>query len=197
MRTAATWADGALSVDLPGGPVSGVPRPTGETRTVDYWGRREVVEIVEGPWAEAFGRHLGRDVLLARARPGAVVYGAPVSVVTSGSLALLAQRLGGPVAGARFRATLEVWTGDTPMRLEDDWVGRTLRVGSALLRVREPVPRCAVVDLDPRSGVRDADVLRLLAGYRRGHEGVTFGVDAEVVTPGRVRSGDPVELGRD
>jgi uncharacterized protein YcbX len=198
MQVVAGWADGVLSVTVPGsGPLVGVPEPTGEQRKVDYWGRTAEVEVLGGPWADALGAHLGRDVLLARARPGEVVYGGSVTLVTTGSLALLAERLGAPAAGERFRATFEVDTGDLPAHAEDDWVGRTLALGSAEVTVRGVVPRCAVVDHDPVSGRRDRDVLRTLAGYRRGQGEVFFGVDAEVTGPGRVQTGDRVELGRD
>ena len=192
------WTDGVLSVRLPGaGPVSEVPEPTGEVRKVDYWGRTAEVEVQGGPWADLLSGHLGRDALLARARPGEVVYGGSVTLLTTGSLALLAERLGAPAAGERFRATFHVDTGDLPAHVEDDWVGRTLTLGEAEIVVRGVVPRCAVVDFDPASGQRDADVLRTLAGYRRGQGEVFFGVDAEVTSPGRVETGARVELGRD
>ena len=197
LRTEATWRSGVLSVSLPSGTVEGTPARTGETRKVDYWGRTAEIEVLDGPWAEAYSAHLGREVLLARAEPGEVVYGGSVTLVTSASLALLGERLGRPAAGARFRATLQVQTGDLPAHIEDDWVGRVLDVGPARLRVLGAVPRCAVIDLDPESGVRDAPLMQVLAGYRRGVGEVTFGVDAEVVTPGRVATGDRVELGED
>jgi uncharacterized protein YcbX len=197
LQTDATWASGVLSVSLPAGTVEGEPTRLGEQRSVDYWGRIATVEVVDGPWAEAYSEHLGREVLLAYAEPGEVVYGGSVTLVTSASLALLGERVGRAVEGARFRSTLQVQTGDLPVHAEDDWVGRMLEVGSARLRVRGVVPRCAVVDLDPASGVRDAEVLQVLAGYRRGVGEVTFGVDAEVMVPGRVADGDRVELGED
>jgi uncharacterized protein len=197
LRTEATWRSGVLSVSLPSGTAEGTPVRTGELRTVDYWGRSAKVEVVDGPWAEAYSQHLGREVLLARAEPGEVVYGGSVTLVTSASLALLGERLGRPAAGARFRATLQVDTRDLPAHVEDDWVGRVLDVGPARLRVLGVVPRCAVIDLDPESGVRDAALMQVLAGYRRGVGEVTFGVDAEVVSAGRVATGDRVELGED
>ncbi len=197
LQAQASFASGVLTVELPGGTVAAEPAPTGEVREVDYWGRSARVEVVDGPWAAAYRAHLGREVLLARAAPGEVVYGGSVTLVTSGSLALLAERLGRPAVGARFRATFEVDSGDARAHVEDDWAGRTLRVGTARLRVRGAVPRCAVVDLDPASGVRDAEVLATLAVYRRHQGEVSFGVDAEVIAPGRVVTGDRVELGRD
>lgn len=192
--------DGArLSVSLPGGEqAEGVPESRGEVREVDYWGRRERVELMTGPWSEVLSRHLGYDVRLARVlRPAGVVYGAPVSLVTTSSLERLGRELGRAVEAERFRSTLVLDTGDLPPHAEDGWAGRELRVGEAVLRVRRPIPRCAVVDLDPASGARNAPVLRALAGYRRVDSEICFGVDADVTVAGRVRVGDRAVLGRD
>lgn len=199
MQATSHWADGVLTVRLDGADLSaehaGRPELTGRRMEVDYWGRRAVVEEVAGPWAAAFSRHLGYDVVLARSsRPGEVVYGASVTLVTTGSLSLLGERVGQDVEDARFRATLLV-DADEP-HVEDSWVGRRLRVGDATLLVRATVPRCAVVDVGPVTGIRDAAVLKSLAGYRRGEHEVHFGVDAVVVVPGVVRTGDLAELER-
>lgn len=198
VQVAAHLVGDRLRLELPSGPVEERLRPTGEKRSVDYWGRRAEVELVEGPWAAALAAHLGRDVALARpVRARDVVYGGPVSLVTSSSLRLLAERLGVPVAGERFRATFLLATPGLDPHAEDGWVGHELQLGEATVRVRGPVPRCAVVDLDPVSGARDVPVLRTLAGYRRGDGEIRFGVDADVTVPGRVSVGDRVVLGRE
>lgn len=199
VQVVATLDGSRLSVAVPGRePVGGVPEPSGEVRTVDYWGRREQVELVDGPWESVLSRHLGYDVRLARVlRPGGVVYGAPVSLVTTSSLEELGRRVGRPVEAERFRATLVLETEGLPPHVEDDWVGRELRVGDAVVRVRGRVPRCAVVDLDPASGVRTVPLLRALAGYRRDVSEICFGVDADVTEAGQVRVGGRAVLGRD
>ncbi|MFP5252851.1 MAG: hypothetical protein ACLGH4_03540, partial [Actinomycetes bacterium] len=127
-----------LRVGLPGGEtVEAVPVPTGEVREVDYWGRHEPVEPVVGPWSALLSRHLGYDVVLARVRrPAGVVYGAPVSLVTTSSLERLAGVLGRPVEAERFRATLVLDTGGLPAHVEDGWVGREIHVGRTALRIR-------------------------------------------------------------
>ena len=196
LRASASWRAGVLSVDLNGVTYAGKPSPSGETLKVDYWGRTAAVEICTGPWAAAYSEYLGFDVVLAGpVTPGEVVYGASVTVVTTGSMRLLAQRLGRDVGSERFRATFLVDTGDAPSHVEDSWVGRELRVGGATVLVRGVVPRCAVVDLDPVTGQSDAPVLRQLAGYRRSHGEINFGVDARVTAAGPVRTGDHVKLG--
>ena len=202
LQASARWASGVLSVELPGRSglrtIEGVPSGTGEELKVDYWGRAAALEVCDGPWAEAYSEHLGFDVLLARSRSaGEVVYGAPVSLVTSSSMRLLSDRLGRTVGSERFRMTFLLDSGDAAAHVEDTWIGRELRIGEATVTVRARIPRCAVVNLDPETGRSDAPVLRELAGYRRSEGDVEFGVDAVVTSAGRVRAGDQAELGRD
>lgn len=200
LRTEAAWESGVLTVTLPHGRVEGVPVPTGQVLKVDYWGRVAAVEVVDGPWAAAYSALLGRQVVLARStNPGEVVYGAPVSLVTTAALATLARKHGGAVEDAAFRATFTIDTsgdieGETALddAAEDPGASRRFRVGAAEIEVRGAVPRCAVVDLDPRNGVRASSVLASLARYRRARDGVTFGIDAVVSRPGRVHVGDVV-----
>ena len=183
-----------VSVALAGGVVRAAPVATGEWLEVDYWGRPAAVEVLDGPWATRFSAHLGRPVVLTRAAPGAVVYGAAVSLVTTSAARELESRLGAAVDQARFRASVVVDTGDGDPDVEDTWLGRELRLGEATVTVRAPVTRCAVIDLDPATGVKDLGVLAALATYRRSADGIAYGVDAVVGRPGTVRPGDPVEL---
>jgi uncharacterized protein YcbX len=189
LRADAAWNGRVLSVELPSGTVADEPVPTGRVRTVDYWGRSTTVEEVAGPWSAAYSAHLGRDVVLAAAGPGEVVYGGAVTLVTSASLARVSEAVGVAVDGARFRATFQL-DGDLPPDAEEGWVGRRLQIGGAEVRVLGVVPRCGVIDLHPASGVRDLGLLKALAGDRPGRAEVTFGVDAEVTVPGRVATGD-------
>ncbi|KRF34178.1 MOSC domain-containing protein [Nocardioides sp. Soil805] len=194
LQTSVAWDGTVLTAELPAVTVSAAPVPTPEVREVDYWGRTAALRVMDGPWAAAYSTHLGREVVLARAAPGEVVYGAVVTLVTRSSLARLAEEVGARVDGARFRSTFELDGDDLAPMVERDWVGRRLRIGDAELRIRGIVPRCAVVDLDPATGVRDLPLVKALASLRQPGGGVVFGVDADVVVPGQVTTGDPAEL---
>jgi uncharacterized protein YcbX len=78
---------------------------------------------------------------------------------------------------------------------EDEWEGRLVRVGDAIVRAGAPVARCANTTYDPATGERDFDTLRAIADYRgRREDGeICFGIYATVEQPGRVRVGDTVE----
>ncbi|QBR93122.1 MOSC domain-containing protein [Nocardioides euryhalodurans] len=190
LQTSAVWDWTVLSVALPSGVVEGTPVATGEVHHVDYWGRSTAVEVVAGPWAAAYSAHLGREVVLVSGAPGDLVYGGPVTLVTSASLARLADEVGAPVDAARFRATFELDGGELDPDAEQEWVGRRVRIGVAEVRVRGVVPRCAVVDVHPETGVRDLALLSSLADRRSSRGEPVFGVDAEVTVPGRIHAGD-------
>lgn len=192
LQVVTRWQDGVLSVELPTEHLEGVPVGTGSMRTVDYWGREARVEIVDGPWAAGYSRFLGYEVVLARPlTSGEVVYGATVSVVTTQSLRWLVERVGHEVEPERFRSTLLIDSGPRACRTENAWVGRQLRVGEARLRVVSAVPRCAVIDLDPSTGLRNRSLLGAIADSRGGE--ITLGLDAVVLRPGRVRVGDTIQ----
>ncbi|WP_300676951.1 MOSC N-terminal beta barrel domain-containing protein [Nocardioides sp.] len=184
-----TGARPSLSITAPDGErVVAVPTPTGRHLRCDYWGREVDLALMVGPHAALVGRVLGRDVALAAAPPRGVVYGAGLTLLTRASLDELAARTGTAVDPARFRASAVIET-DEAAGAEDGWAGRELRLGTATVKVGAPVGRCAVIDLDPRTGERAGRLLRALADYRpRTPAGEpAFGVYAEVVTPGLIR----------
>jgi uncharacterized protein YcbX len=199
----AEWQDDVLTVELGERTLRDVPRATGETLDVSYWGRPIRVDVVEGPWAEPFSHLLGQRVLLARARTGDVVYGGAVSITTAASLAALrvvsrdapgvAESLPPRCHDARFRSTLVIDTTATSYDQpgsENAWVGHELVVGAATVRLTAPVVRCGVVDLDPVTGRRDLHLLDALPRSAAGEP--VFGLQGEVTRPGLVRRGDAV-----
>lgn len=174
---------GILSMSLPSGAsVAASPGPTGQTVSCDYWGRSVVLALMDGPHAGLVSDLLGQDVRLAAAPRGGVVFAAPVTIVGTASL----RALGADVEAARFRATLVVET-DEPW-IEDTWLGTEVQVGDAVLRVGGPVPRCAVIDHHPETGVKDRRLLKELVARRpvNGAGEPMFGVYAEVVRGGSV-----------
>lgn len=183
-----------LELTLPDGTsVSGSARPDGRPIVVDFYGRDVRARIVEGDFAQALSSYAGHDVVLARADDGEALDVRPVTLVSLESVAELARRGGheGPLSAARFRMTFEIEGVGEP-HAEDSWEGRSFRVGEAVLRVGDAVPRCVVTTLDPATGLRDFPTLRVLRDYRRVSRrgNVHFGVYADVLEPGTVRIGD-------
>lgn len=85
---------------------------------------------------------------------------------------LLGQRLG----TERWRGNL--WIEGCEAFAEQDWIGRTLRIGDALLIIREAIGRCAATSVDTQTGRPDTDMVRTLTDAY-GH--ANFGVYAEVI----------------
>jgi uncharacterized protein YcbX len=192
--TEATWENGILSIEIDGRTIDGVPVAAGDVE-FDYWGRPAELELLDGPWAAHYSALLGKPVTLARGRrPGEFVYGATVSLMTTAAVRWLERLSGHDVDPARFRSNFTVAAeGDEPV--EREWIGSQLRLGEATVRVLEPIGRCAVIDLDPSSGTKDARTLKTLAMADRARYGtLEFGVYAEVTSHGLVIVGDEVAL---
>ena len=156
--------------------------------------------LVLGPWADALSAYAGRPLRLVAADPGrtAIDRGAAgaVSVISRASVVRLEQLAGErEVDPRRFRMLIEV-DGPAPHE-EDDWVGRQVRIGEALVAMRGHVGRCLVTTQDPDTGTVDLPVLDMLRSYRSGGgttEPLAFGIYGEVLEPGAVRVGDLVTL---
>ncbi|MBF9068759.1 MOSC domain-containing protein [Streptacidiphilus sp. NEAU-YB345] len=139
---------------------------------------------------------------------------APLHLITTATLdriAALSPR--GTVEAARYRPNLVLRTLPAALSMSDgapggfvenDWLGRDLRIGdrpdSPLLRVIARTPRCAVPTLAHGDLPRDTSALRVLAAHNRvvpldamGPEPCA-GVYAQVVRPGQVRVGDAVRF---
>lgn len=194
--------DGRLILRFPdGSTVEGDVRGSDETIETSFYGRQVAGRIVEGPWAAALSELAGKPVRLARTEREGDGYdrgaSAGASLVSTASLEALRAAAGTdvPVDGRRFRMTVGI-DGAAP-HAEDGWIGSRVRLGHAVVLVRENVGRCSVTTRGPDTGVRDLDTLGAIAAYR-GHipttEPLPFGVWCEVVEPGPVAVGDPVEL---
>lgn len=193
--------DGRLLLRFPDGPEVTGDVELGERIVTSFFGRPVEGRLVDGPWSDALTAYVGRPLRLARTeREGdGVDRGrlAGATLVSTASLDALRVAAGAdePVDGRRFRMTIGI-DGVEP-HAEDGWIGGRVNLGGATVAVREPVGRCAVTTLDPDSGIRDLDTLGTIAGYRGDvptREPLPFGVWCEVVAPGRVAVGDPIEL---
>ena len=161
----------------------------------DFGGRPVRGRLVRGPWNDALSELLAKPVRLVCAdEPGGAFDDAPVSLLSEASLEELARQSGADgVDGRRFRMLVHV-AGTRPHE-EDEWIGRRVRVGDALIRVTKQDPRCRMTTRNPETGIRDFDTLRAIKEYRGVRDGkaIDFGVYADVEQPGRVRVGDSVE----
>jgi uncharacterized protein YcbX len=166
----------------------------GEAVFTPIWGRRVRGRVLQGDWSQALSDFCGDEVMLVRSEePGRCYDEFPVSIVSEASLTHLNQHAGDAVAfdSRRFRPTF-VLSGCTPHE-EDQWLGGVIQIGPELrLYIMARDPRCAITTLDPNTGERDVDTLRLILGYRPNPVAAYFGVYGMVEHPGGVKIGDTV-----
>jgi uncharacterized protein YcbX len=110
-----------------------------------------------------------------------------VSIINLGSVNAIENMVGLPVHPLRFRANLYVdgW----PAWHEFELLGRTLAIGEARLKVVKRIVRCAAVNVDPATAMRDLEIPATLM-RRLGH--ADCGVYAEVVGGGAIAVGDAI-----
>lgn len=109
-----------------------------------------------------------------------------VSIGNMASHRAVEHKLGQGLSEKRWRAN--IWLDGLPPWDEGDWIGKTVRIGSAEIAVREPVVRCLATTANPETGQRDADTLSVL------NEAREFCVYGEVVTSGEIALGDGIEV---
>jgi uncharacterized protein len=131
--------------------------------------------------------------------PGTFQDVAPVTILTTASLRA-ARRLdpGSDWDPRRFRMTILI-SADGESFLENDWLGRTLTIGTVRLSVFAPTPRCVMVTLAQPGLGADREVLRTLARHNRAEVPgaglfACLGAYASVDLGGTIRVGDNVEL---
>ncbi|MGH2914621.1 MAG: MOSC domain-containing protein [Solirubrobacteraceae bacterium] len=169
----------------------------GEAVATSFFNRPREAREVRGPWDDALSGFFEQPLRLVadgsavdRGRHGAI------SVMSRASLrhlAAVAERDG--VDGLRFRMLIEI--DGVEAHEEDGWLGRRIRVGSALVRPCGHVGRCVITTRDPETGEGDLDTLKLLATYRHKigtTEPLAFGIYGEVLEGGRVQVGDEVTV---
>jgi uncharacterized protein YcbX len=115
--------------------------------------------------------------------------GKVISLINLASLADLEAKIGAQRHKRRFRSN--IWFSGAPAWSENDWIGRELAVGGAVLRVTKRTVRCPATEVNPETAQRDANpVAELRALY--GH--ADLGIHAEVIEGGRFAMGDAIEV---
>ena len=180
-RTAYDEATGVLTAEADGRPAFADNLRTGPGREAfavwltDLLGEAATgpLKVLEGPNDYRFMDHPKGDV----------------SVINLASVRDLAEKVGRPLDPLRFRANLYVegW----PAWAENDWTGRALSVGGARAMVFKPIVRCAAIDVDPATAVRDTELPASLFN-EYGH--IFCGLYLHVTESGPVAIGDTLEV---
>jgi hypothetical protein len=186
-----------LAFALPDGErVEGVVEP-GEPVEATLYGVPHPSRRVGGAWEEAISELAGTPLTLLWSERGAVDRGADrggwASIISRASIDGLGTMAGAAAPDARqFRMLFEI--DGLAENEEDEWIGRHVQIGGAVVEPLGDVGRCVTTTRNPDTGEHSFPTLDTLATYRR--EGVAeplpLGVYCDVVEPGRVRLGDSV-----
>ena len=115
----------------------------------------------------------------------------PVSIFSLQSARQLGEETGTPIDKRRFRANIYVDLASSDGFAENDFVGRSLRIGSkVVVRILERDARCVMITLDPDTGEKTPAILKKVA---QAHEGMA-GVYGAVIVEGMLHKGDSIEL---
>src|SRR6266496_6547731 len=115
----------------------------------------------------------------------------PVSIFSLQSARQLAEETETPIDKRRFRANVYVDLASDNGFAENDFVGRSLRIGSkVVVRILERDARCVMITLDPDTGEKTPAILKKVA---QAHEGIA-GVYGAVIVEGMLHKGDSIEL---
>jgi uncharacterized protein YcbX len=116
---------------------------------------------------------------------------APLSMFSLQTVRQLEQEAGIPIDKRQFRANVYLDLPEIAAFTEDEFVGRSLRLGSkVVVTITKRDGRCTMITLNPDTAEKSPEVLKAVA---QKHEGKA-GLYAAVLTEGMVRKGDPVEL---
>jgi uncharacterized protein YcbX len=188
-----------LSLEFPDGRLLAAEVLLGDELSTRFYGEPAPARLVSGEWSDAISEYVGQPLRLVEAGEDGEVDGGAVGAMTlisRASLRRLAEQADqSRVDVRRFRMLIEVDGVDA--HEEDGWVGRTLRVGETILQGRGHVGRCVITNRDPDSGEITLQTLKILGRYRRDvetTEPVAFGIYGEVLQPGTIHVGDPVEV---
>ncbi len=124
--------------------------------------------------------------------PGTFFDAATIHLVTTATLDRLQSIApGSQFEPRRFRPNFVIQVPEgTAGFVEKEWIGRTLALGEAVLRIDGPCPRCIMTTLRQGDLPKDPNVLRTAVQANEGN----VGVYASVVRGGQVHRGDAVSL---
>jgi uncharacterized protein YcbX len=155
-------------------------------------------------WPEFAGQanEVSQEAVAGDAPRGTFYDYATLHLLTTASLTKLGELYPeGRFEARRFRPNIVVDTGDQKGFVENDWVGKTIRIGDTVrLHVTDPCPRCIMPTLAQGDLPRDLGVLN--KGIMQNRINVPFagkslpsiGVYARVIAGGAIRYGDAIVI---
>jgi uncharacterized protein YcbX len=201
----------AVWISLPTGKVVRSDQPDVDTalsaalsRPVNLRSAAPESPVLEQFWPEYEGEtnEVSQEAVAGDAPAGSFFDYATLHLLTSSSIdQLRAFYPQGRFEVRRFRPNVVIDTAGLEGFVENDWVGKTLRIGESVrLYITDPCPRCVMPTLAQGDLPKDTGVFSKGIAQNRVHVPFagkalpSIGVYAKVVSTGRVRRGDAVAI---
>lgn len=187
---------GKLSLKFPDGSTLEETIVSKGTVKVIMWGRSVIGDILEGSWTHKLSNYCGKPIRIVRTRtPGAIYDEFPVAIMSTSTIKHISNLASRKKVfeSARFRPTF-VLSGCEAYQ-EDEWIGHKIRIGDQLhVKIVSRDPRCVITTLNPMTGERDFDMLRLILNDRPNLNAAYLGVYGIVEQAGTVMINDLVSI---
>ena len=145
--------------------------------------------------ADDIEQRCGMRVEMLRMKHGAFDE-AHISVIATDTIDEICRLAGNDSDARRFRPNIVVRLAQPAPFCEDDWVGSVLRFGEGdnapAVAVTMLDLRCSMINIDPDSGARDPEVLKVVARMNETNAGVYCVVNQT----GEIKAGQPIFLDR-
>jgi uncharacterized protein YcbX len=201
----------AVWISLPTGEIVRSDQPDVDTalsaalsRPVNLRGAAPQSAVLEQFWPEYEGEanEVSQEAVAGDAPAGSFFDYATVHLLTSSSIDQLHTFYPqGRFETRRFRPNLVIDTAGLDGFVENDWVGKTLRIGETVrLHITDPCPRCVMPTLAQGDLPKDTGVFSKGIAQNRVHVPFagkalpSIGVYARVVSTGSIRRGDAVTV---
>jgi uncharacterized protein YcbX len=159
---------------------------------------------LEQYWPENEGKadEVSQEAVAGDAPVGTFFDYATLHILTSGTIDRLHSLYPqGRFEVRRFRPNIVIDSAGEDGFVENDWVGKIIRIGDEVrLQVTDPCPRCVMPTLAQGDLPKDLDILHKGIVHNRVHVPFagkslpSIGVYAKVISTGTVRRGDSVEI---
>lgn len=159
---------------------------------------------LEQYWPEYEGEtnEISNEAVAGDAHQGSFFDYSPLHLLTTSSIEAMQQHYPeGRFEVRRFRPNIMVDTSGMKGFVENDWVGKTIKIGSSLrLQITDPCPRCVMPTLAQGDLPQDNGIFKNGIAKNKplvpfaGKELPSVGVYARVLTPGAVKRGDVITI---
>lgn len=149
------------------------------------WGNTFLQHMIQ-----RFGLNLSMEIFPMNHDADTAVDEANLLITTDASLSALEELTGESIDMLRFRPNIVLHLDKQDPFEENNWIGRTLRIGDIELEVYKKCQRCIMIGVDPTNVNIDISILRDVSQQLNTY----FGVYAKVLKTGNVKTSEPVYI---